>query len=61
MKEWQSVWVCVAEHMSAPMCVCVCVCLIVSMYGGRLAEVDSLCLQSGFVVSRSLAIEAMAA
>lgn len=32
----------------------------VCAYGGRLAEVDSLCLQSGFVVCHSLAIEAMA-
>ncbi len=43
----------VAEHMRATVCVIVCA------YGGRLAEVDSLCLQSGFVVSHLLTIEAM--
>ena len=48
------VCVCAAEHMRASVCAIVCA------YGGRLAEVDRLCLQSGFVVSHSLAIEAMA-
>lgn len=54
VKEQTRVWVRVAEHMLASVCVIVCA------YGGRLAEVDSLCLQSGFVVSHSLAIEVMA-
>lgn len=52
----ESVWecVCAAEHMRASVCAIVCA------YGGRLAEVDRLCLLSGFVVSHSLAIEGMA-
>lgn len=50
----ECVGVCVAEHMRSSVCVCVCA------YGGRLAQVDRPCLQSGFMVSRSLAIEAMA-
>lgn len=45
----------VAEHMR----VSVLVCAIARPYGGRLAQVDSLCFQSGFVVSRALTIEVM--
>lgn len=37
--------------MSFSVCASVCAC------GCRLAEVDSLCLQSGFVVSHSLTID----
>lgn len=55
----ESVWecvccVCVSQSICEPLCAIVCA------YGGRLAEVDSLCLQSGFVVSHLLTIEAMA-
>lgn len=48
----ESVWECVLLSICEHVCVCA--------YGGRHAEVDSLCLQSGFVVSHLLAIEAMA-
>lgn len=48
-----SMCVCVYEHMWS------FVCAIVHPYGGRLAQVDSLCLLSSFVVSHSLTTEVM--
>lgn len=57
--ESESAWecVCVAEHMRASVCVCVLV-VVSPKLTARVCV--CVCLQSGFVVSHSLAIKATA-